>query len=105
MWCDALVPQPSSPLLIAGTNLKTNTTLSGSLNLCDLAGSERLSRSGAGTDKDRLKETQAINKSLSCLSDVFQALSAKQSHVPYRNSKLTHLLQACFSGDGKVLMV
>jgi kinesin family protein C1 len=58
------------------------------LNLCDLAGSERLSRSGASGD--RLKETQAINKSLSALSDVFLALSQKASHVPYRNSKVSN---------------
>jgi hypothetical protein len=42
---------------------------------------------------ERLKETQAINKSLSALSDVFVAISKHQSHVPYRNSKLTFLLQ------------
>lgn len=59
----------------------------------DLAGSERLDRSGAGNDAQRLRETQAINKSLSCLADVFSALSAKASHVPFRNSKLTYLMQ------------
>jgi hypothetical protein len=53
--------------------------------------SERLSSTGASGD--RLKEAQAINKSLSCLGDVFAAIAAKQKHVPYRNSKLTYLLQ------------
>lgn len=65
----------------------------GVLHLVDLAGSERLDRSGVGSDAQRLKETQNINKSLSCLADVFSALSAKASHVPFRNSKLTYLMQ------------
>ena len=54
---------------------------------------------------DRLKETAAINKSLSSLTDVFVAIGYKAPHVPYRNSKLTHLLQPALSGDGKTLMV
>jgi hypothetical protein len=79
------------------------TTLHGSLHLVDLAGSERLSKSNA--TGQQLKETQAINKSLSALSDVFVAISKKQAHVPYRNSKLTYLLQPCLSGDGKALVI
>lgn len=90
-------------LHIKGRHEGKGIIVSGSLNLCDLAGSERLSRSGA--EGDRKKETQAINKSLSCLADVFSALAKKAPHIPFRNSKLTHLLQKCFKGDGKTLML
>jgi len=91
-------------LNINGINERIGTIIEGSLNLCDLAGSERLNRSNAAADPMRLKETQSINKSLSCLGDVFTALSNSSTHVPYRNSKLTYLLQDCLSGDGKALM-
>ncbi|TMW62896.1 hypothetical protein Poli38472_005514 [Pythium oligandrum] len=90
-------------LTIRGFNEAQNTEVEGSLSLVDLAGSERLSRSNA--TGDRLKEAQAINKSLSALADVFQALAKKSAHVPYRNSKLTYVLQPALSGDGKTLMM
>ena len=73
----------------------------GCVSLADLAGSERLSRSGAMGD--RLRETQSINKSLSALGDVVDARRKESSHVPYRNSKLTHLLQPTL--QGQVLMI
>jgi len=89
-------------LTIQGTNAGTHQQTYGVLNLVDLAGSERLTVSGAVLD--RQKETQHINKSLSSLGDVIAALAAKQPHVPFRNSKLTYLLQNCLGGDAKTLM-
>lgn len=91
-------------LYLTGVHTGTNTRLSGVLYLVDLAGSERIDRSGVGSDAQRLRETVNINKSLSCLADVFTSLAQKNSHVPFRNSKLTFLLQDCLSGDGKALM-
>lgn len=75
---------------IRGMNTLANVCVEGKLHLIDLAGSERISKSGV--TGDRLKEAQAINKSLSALGDVIQALAKKQKHVPFRNSKLTFFL-------------
>lgn len=90
-------------LHLRATNAAQGVVLKGTLSLVDLAGSERLDRSGA--TGEQLKETVAINKSLSALADVFVAIGNKQSHVPFRNSKLTYLLQPALSGDGKTLMM
>ncbi|KAJ3358982.1 hypothetical protein GGF32_009847 [Allomyces javanicus] len=89
-------------LAIEGKNETTGESGRGTINLVDLAGSERLNQSGAVGD--RLKETQAINKSLSALGDVMVALANRDAHVPYRNSKLTYLLQQSLGGNSKTLM-
>ncbi|KAF1326550.1 Kinesin-like protein, partial [Globisporangium splendens] len=69
----------------------------GRLVLVDLAGSERLSKTE--TTGQRLREAQYINKSLCAISDVMSALRAKEKHIPFRNSKLTHMLQDSLGGD------
>ena len=79
-------------VLCRGVNRRDSSTTSGKLHLIDLAGSERISKTDA--TGDRLKEAQNINKSLSALGDVINALGNKKAtHVPFRNSKLTFLLQ------------
>ncbi|KAF6019824.1 hypothetical protein EB796_021863 [Bugula neritina] len=88
---------------VTGLNRTTGAKTLGKLHLVDLAGSERVSKSGA--DGARLKEAQSINKSLSALGDVIAALRSRQNFVPYRNSKLTYLLQESLGGDSKVLMI
>ncbi|XP_044487038.1 kinesin-like protein KIN-14J isoform X2 [Mangifera indica] len=87
---------------VYGTDVKSGATLRGNLHLIDLAGSERLDRSEA--TGDRLKEAQHINKSLSALGDVIFALAQRSPHVPYRNSKLTQVLQSSLGGQAKTLM-
>ncbi|XP_062327883.1 kinesin-like protein KIFC3 isoform X4 [Osmerus eperlanus] len=90
-------------ITVAGFNCSTGHRTHGKLNLVDLAGSERIGKSGA--EGSRLREAQCINKSLSALGDVINALRSRHSHVPFRNSRLTYLLQDSLSGDSKTLMM
>lgn len=81
-----------------------NNIKKGKLNLVDLAGSERQAKTGA--TGDRLKEATKINLSLSALGNVISALvDGKSKHIPYRDSKLTRLLQDSLGGNTKTLMV
>ena len=73
------------------------------LLLVDLAGSERVEK--AQVTGERLKEAQSINRSLSALSNVMMALQSQQSHIPYRNSKLTQVLQPALTKDSIVMML
>ncbi|KHG06385.1 Kinesin-like protein KIFC3 [Gossypium arboreum] len=85
-----------------GTNLINSQKTKSHLWLVDLAGSERVGK--IEVEGERLKESQFINKSLSALGDVISALASKTAHVPYRNSKLTHMLQSSLGGDCKTVM-
>eukprot|EP00429_Kryptoperidinium_foliaceum_P008054 CAMPEP_0176025274 /NCGR_PEP_ID=MMETSP0120_2-20121206/12362_1 /TAXON_ID=160619 /ORGANISM="Kryptoperidinium foliaceum, Strain CCMP 1326" /LENGTH=1344 /DNA_ID=CAMNT_0017358457 /DNA_START=129 /DNA_END=4163 /DNA_ORIENTATION=+ len=75
----------------------------GTLFLVDLAGSERVKKSEVSGD--HLKEAGHINKSLSALGNVMEALDRKASHIPYRDSKLTYLLQDSLGGNSRTMMV
>merc|ERR1712142_433164 len=112
-WAKTLCNERSSRshsvflLRIEGNNTATHEKCSSTLNLVDLAGSERVKDSGS--EGMRLTEAQAINKSLSNLGNVIMALAQKgfllqSSHVPYRDSKLTYLLQNSLGGNSKTLM-
>jgi kinesin family protein C1 len=77
----------------------------GCLHMIDLAGSERLGKSGSAEHPELLREAQNINKSLSVLANVMTALHKKEKHVPFRESALTSLLRHSLGGDCKALMV
>ncbi|KAJ5096421.1 hypothetical protein NUU61_005777 [Penicillium alfredii] len=77
--------------------------ISGKLNLVDLAGSENIGRSGA--ENKRAAEAGLINKSLLTLGRVINALVDKSSHIPYRESKLTRLLQDSLGGRTKTCII
>ncbi|NP_999628.1 kinesin heavy chain [Strongylocentrotus purpuratus] len=85
-------------------NMETKKKLSGKLYLVDLAGSEKVSKTGAeGTVLDEAKN---INKSLSALGNVISALAdGKKSHIPYRDSKMTRILQESLGGNARTTIV
>eukprot|EP00644_Phytophthora_capsici_P017204 jgi/Phyca11/122680/e_gw1.48.27.1 len=90
--------------------VQKETCMNAKINLVDLAGSERASKTGA--TGDRLKEGAAINKSLSALGNVINMLASTdkarkggKAHIPYRDSKLTRLLQESLGGNSLTVMI
>uniref|UniRef100_A0A8C6E290 Kinesin-like protein n=1 Tax=Moschus moschiferus TaxID=68415 RepID=A0A8C6E290_MOSMO len=85
-------------------NVETEKKLSGKLYLVDLAGSEKVSKTGA--EGAVLDEAKNINKSLSALGNVISALAeGTKSHVPYRDSKMTRILQDSLGGNCRTTIV
>lgn len=94
----------SHAVLILTVSVRSETEQrTGALALVDLAGSERLSESKA--ENERLRETQNINRSLSALGNVFGALRRRDAHIPFRDSKLTHLMQEYLTGESRTAMI
>lgn len=87
---------------VEGKETLSGSGIHGSLHLIDLAGSERVGKSGA--TGSRLEEAKNINKSLLALGNVMSALQEKKGHVGYRDSKLTQLLEDSLGGSAKTLM-
>ena len=77
--------------------VKPGVKRSATIYVIDLAGSERVLKTGASGQ--RLEEAKSVNKSLSTLAQVIGSLAKKQGHVPFRDSKLTFLLQPALAGN------
>jgi kinesin family member 5 len=91
-------------LTVTQTNTETCSARVGKLYLVDLAGSEKVSKTGAVGK--RLEEAKNINKSLTALGQVIACLTdGKSTHVPYRDSKLTRVLQDSLGGNSKTALI
>mmetsp|Transcript_57268 Transcript_57268/g.150719 ORF Transcript_57268/g.150719 Transcript_57268/m.150719 type:complete len:727 (-) Transcript_57268:56-2236(-) len=91
-------------LTIEQKNLHDRSVKVGKLHLVDLAGSEKVAKTGASGE--RLDEAKNINRSLSALGNVINALTDKKyTHVPYRDSKLTRVLQESLGGNAKTSLI
>jgi len=91
-------------ITVGQKDLNSATSKNGKLVLVDLAGSEMVRKTGASGQQ--LEEAKTINKSLSALGQVINALTdEKQSHIPYRDSKLTRVLQDSLGGNSKTVLI
>ncbi|EAQ87910.1 kinesin heavy chain [Chaetomium globosum CBS 148.51] len=91
-------------ITITQKNVETGSAKSGQLFLVDLAGSEKVGKTGASGQT--LEEAKKINKSLSALGMVINSLTdGKSSHIPYRDSKLTRILQESLGGNSRTTLI
>lgn len=91
-------------LTVTQKHMKTDTVKHSKLYLVDLAGSEKIAKTQVSGQQ--LEEAKNINKSLSALGNVINALtSEKKDHVPYRDSKLTRILQESLGGNSKTSLI
>ena len=91
-------------ITVTQKNVETGTAKSGQLFLVDLAGSEKVGKTGASGQT--LEEAKKINKSLSALGMVINALTdGRSSHIPYRDSKLTRILQESLGGNSRTTLI
>lgn len=85
-------------------NLKKDSSKQSKLYFVDLAGSEKVGKTGC--QGQQLEQAKNINKSLSCLGNVINALTSdKKQHIPYRDSKLTRILQESLGGNSKTTLI
>lgn len=91
-------------ITVTQKNVETGSMKSGQLFLVDLAGSEKVGKTGASGQT--LEEAKKINKSLSALGMVINSLTdTKTSHIPYRDSKLTRILQESLGGNSRTTLI
>jgi len=94
-------------VVIQTKNNKTGDVTRSKISFVDLAGSERIKKSNPNVNKERLKESNAINLSLESLGGVIHELSngnVAKNHIRYRDNKLTHLMKDSLGGNSKTLM-
>ena len=92
-------------IMIETKQKSTGKVANGKLSLVDLAGSERLDKTGI-KDAEGIKEAKSINKSLTALGNVINALvTDPEGHIPYRDNKLTQLMRDSLGGNAKTMMI